>query len=178
MAGLVGVLALQGGFLEHIRALCRLGVEASPVRLPRELEEVKGLVIPGGESTTISRLLESFHLAEPIKERAQKGMPLWGTCAGMIVIAESLADHRPEPLHLLLKRDQFLLKLMLAFRHRLRMVRLRQRQGILADLDLIAKIDMDRSAVEQLTIRDPRTATSKILNQELIALTENARVPA
>ena len=97
----VGVLAIQGDFLEHRQMLSRIGVEAKEVRLPRQLEDVEGLIIPGGESTTIAQLMDIYGLREVLKEKAKSGMPVWGTCAGMIVIADRLADHRPEPLHLM-----------------------------------------------------------------------------
>ncbi|MBM2826883.1 MAG: glutamine amidotransferase [Dehalococcoidia bacterium] len=85
----VGVLALQGDFAEHIEVLRRLEVEAAPVRLPKELEAVDGVIIPGGESTTISQLMVEFSLLEPLRSRIKEGMPVMGTCAGMIVMARS-----------------------------------------------------------------------------------------
>ncbi len=89
---LVGVLALQGDVDEHIAALHRAGAEAIAVKTPADLERVDGLVIPGGESTTVMKLLDRFHLAAPIKARVKDGMPLWGTCMGMIVAAHDVAD--------------------------------------------------------------------------------------
>jgi 5'-phosphate synthase pdxT subunit len=97
----VGVLALQGDFLEHCTALRGLAVTAREVRLPRDLDEVEALIIPGGESTTISRLLTAYDLAQPVKERVRGGMPLWGTCAGMIVAARDVPDLDREPLGLI-----------------------------------------------------------------------------
>jgi len=84
----IGVLALQGDFAEHIAVLGRLGVAATEVRLPEQLEGLDGLIIPGGESTTIARLMHEWELLEPIGERAAGGMAVWGTCAGAIVLAE------------------------------------------------------------------------------------------
>ena len=84
----VGVLALQGDFREHVEVLRRLGVEAREVRLPEDLEGIDGLIIPGGESTTIARLLERFGLREPLVSRISGGMPVMGTCAGAIVLAK------------------------------------------------------------------------------------------
>ncbi|MCK4374787.1 MAG: pyridoxal 5'-phosphate synthase glutaminase subunit PdxT, partial [Candidatus Brocadiae bacterium] len=84
----IGVLALQGDFAEHIGILQRLGIDAREVRHPQELSDLDGLVIPGGESTTIARLISEFALLEPLRERAQNGFPIWGTCAGMIVLAQ------------------------------------------------------------------------------------------
>jgi len=83
----IGVLALQGAFIEHIAMLRALGAEAWPVRLPSELEGAEGLIIPGGESTTISRLMVQYQLLEPIGRLAREGLPIFGTCAGMILLA-------------------------------------------------------------------------------------------
>jgi 5'-phosphate synthase pdxT subunit len=83
----VGVLALQGDVAEHVAALEKAGAEAVAVKTRAELERVDGLVIPGGESTTVMKLLDRFGLAEPIVARVRAGMPLWGTCMGMIVVA-------------------------------------------------------------------------------------------
>ena len=88
----IGVLALQGDFAEHISVLRRLGSEAREVRRPEELSGLDGLIIPGGESTTISRLMTEYDLAEPLRELAQDSFPVWGTCAGMIVLARRAAD--------------------------------------------------------------------------------------
>lgn len=106
----VGVLALQGTFIEHIGILRQLGVESSPIRLPRELDAVDGLVIPGGESTTMLRLMESFGLLQPIREMAQDGLPIWGTCAGMVLLAKSVSNHEMETLGLMdvkIRRNAF-----------------------------------------------------------------------
>jgi 5'-phosphate synthase pdxT subunit len=89
----VGVLALQGTFIEHINILRQLGVKAPPIRLPRDLNTLDGLIIPGGESTTILRLMKSFGLIQPIREMAQDGFPIWGTCAGMILLAKSVSNY-------------------------------------------------------------------------------------
>ena len=106
MAKKVGVLALQGDFAEHATALECAGAEAAQVRLPRDLAGVEALVIPGGESTTISRLMDVFDLSGEIEERVRDGMPTWGTCAGLIVLAASLTDDRPKPLGLIDVRVQ------------------------------------------------------------------------
>ena len=97
----IGVLASQGAFAEHITKLHQLGVEAVPVRLPEELEGLDGLVIPGGESTSIGRLMRDYKLTNEIRERAQKGLPVFGTCAGMILLAKKNSDTYPEPLGLM-----------------------------------------------------------------------------
>jgi pyridoxal 5'-phosphate synthase pdxT subunit len=88
----VGVLALQGDVREHLRALASCGAEAVPVRRPAELQAVDGLVLPGGESTTIDKLSRAFDLQQPIRDRIADGMPVYGSCAGMILLADRLAD--------------------------------------------------------------------------------------
>ena len=91
----IGVLALQGAFSEHIQKFRSLGVDAVEVRLPAHLDGVDGLVIPGGESTTIGKLIDRFDLRAPIVEMARQGKPLWGTCAGMILMGTDVdADTR------------------------------------------------------------------------------------
>jgi 5'-phosphate synthase pdxT subunit len=92
----IGVLALQGDVREHLAALAECGVVARPVRRPEELDSVDALVIPGGESTTISRLAEIFDLAQPIRKRIAGGMPAYGSCAGMIMLADEVLDGRPD----------------------------------------------------------------------------------
>jgi len=92
----VGVLALQGDVREHLVALAGLGVTARPVRRARELDELDGIVIPGGESTTICRLLDVFELRGPLAERLAGGLPAFGSCAGMIVLAGQILDGRPD----------------------------------------------------------------------------------
>ncbi len=86
----VGVLALQGDFEAHRATLARLGAPALLVRSPQELEQASALILPGGESTTIGKLLERFGLMEPIRRRAEQGMPIWGTCAGLILMAREI----------------------------------------------------------------------------------------
>ncbi|HET6289760.1 MAG TPA: pyridoxal 5'-phosphate synthase glutaminase subunit PdxT [Amycolatopsis sp.] len=92
----VGVLALQGDVREHAAMVERAGARALPVRRANELSEVDGLVLPGGESTTMSRLLETFELLEPLRERIADGMPAFGSCAGMILLARQALDGRPD----------------------------------------------------------------------------------
>lgn len=91
-APVVGVLALQGDFREHIAVLHSLGADARPIRRPEELAEVAGLVIPGGESTVMDKLSRAFGLAEPLKAAISSGMPVYGTCAGLIMIADRVLD--------------------------------------------------------------------------------------
>jgi 5'-phosphate synthase pdxT subunit len=85
----IGVLASQGAFAEHIDILRKLGADARPVRLPRQLAELEGLVIPGGESTSISKLIRDYNLLEEIRRLVQKGLPVFGTCAGMILLGKT-----------------------------------------------------------------------------------------
>ena len=88
----IGVLALQGDFREHIQAVKMAGHAGLTVRRPEELAEIDALIIPGGESTTIALLAESFGLIEPIRERITTGMPVYGSCAGMILLADRILD--------------------------------------------------------------------------------------
>ncbi|MER5965522.1 pyridoxal 5'-phosphate synthase glutaminase subunit PdxT [Streptomyces sp. NPDC002057] len=90
----IGVLALQGDVREHLIALAAADAVARPVRRPEELAEIDGLVIPGGESTTISKLADLFGMAEPLRERIAAGLPVYGTCAGLIMLAEKILDPR------------------------------------------------------------------------------------
>ncbi|MGS2618563.1 pyridoxal 5'-phosphate synthase glutaminase subunit PdxT [Micromonospora sp. LZ34] len=92
----IGVLALQGDVREHVAALTGAGADACPVRRPEELDAVHGLVIPGGESTTISKLADIFELREPIDKRIAAGLPVYGSCAGMIMLAREVLDGRPD----------------------------------------------------------------------------------
>jgi 5'-phosphate synthase pdxT subunit len=106
----VGVLALQGTFIEHIEILGQLGVEAPPIRLPHELNTLDGLIIPGGESTAMLRLMKGFGLIRPIKEMALSGLAVWGTCAGMVLLANSISNYEMETLGLMdmrIKRNAF-----------------------------------------------------------------------
>ena len=98
MTAVVGVLALQGAFARHLDALRRAGAEAREVRTPAELAAVDGLVLPGGESTTISKLLVANGLVEPLRQRLDEGLPVLGTCAGMILLASDVLDGRPDQL--------------------------------------------------------------------------------
>ena len=89
------MLALQGDVREHLRVLHALGADAVPVRRPTELDAVAGLVIPGGESSVMDKLSRAFGLAEPLKARIAAGMPVYGTCAGLIMLADTLRDAIP-----------------------------------------------------------------------------------
>ena len=90
----IGVLALQGAFIEHINILRELGVEAVEVRLPEDLQGLDGLIIPGGESTTIGKLADTFDLTDPLRAFAAD-KPVWGTCAGMIFMAKDIGRDQP-----------------------------------------------------------------------------------
>jgi 5'-phosphate synthase pdxT subunit len=97
---LIGVLALQGAVREHVRALAALGIASLEVRTEAQLDQVDGLILPGGESTTMSMLLESSGLLPGLRSRLDGGMPAFGTCAGMILLAADVADGRPDQHHL------------------------------------------------------------------------------
>jgi len=90
----IGVLALQGAFVEHLHMLQQLGVESVEVRLPQDLNRLDGLIIPGGESTTIGKLAAMYRLIEPLQRFAET-KPLWGTCAGMILMAREIGRNQP-----------------------------------------------------------------------------------
>src|SRR5215470_10910238 len=92
MSPVVGVLALQGDVPEHLRALEAAGARAVPVRRPEELHQLDGLVIPGGESTTLWRLSVAFDMLDPLRKLIGAGLPAFGSCAGMIMLADRLAD--------------------------------------------------------------------------------------
>ena len=97
----IGVLAVQGDFAEHISILRNIGVDAREIRLPEQLETLDGLIIPGGESTTLSRLMSIYHLREAVAQLAAEGRPVWGTCAGMIMLANEITEQDPVPLGLM-----------------------------------------------------------------------------
>jgi len=106
----IGVLALQGAFAEHIDILHQLKVQALPVRLPKELNGLDGLVIPGGESTSIGKLMLDYDLMDKIRNLAENGLPIFGTCAGMILLANKTSDSEIKPLGLMdikVKRNAF-----------------------------------------------------------------------
>lgn len=89
----IGVLALQGAFVEHCRTLRALGVETTEVRLPEQLDGIQALVIPGGESTTIGKLLVTYEFRDPLSRLISGGLPVFGTCAGLIVLATEVVGH-------------------------------------------------------------------------------------
>jgi 5'-phosphate synthase pdxT subunit len=93
---MIGVLALQGAFARHVEALERCGAEAMEVRKPDQLEQCRALIVPGGESTTMAKLLLTFDLDRPLRRRLAESMPVFGTCAGMIMLARGVSDGRPD----------------------------------------------------------------------------------
>jgi pyridoxal 5'-phosphate synthase pdxT subunit len=106
----IGVLALQGDYLKHIEMLQRLDIEAVPVRTPDEVRSLDGLIIPGGESTTIGKLMRRFGVDDAILEKVDAGMPLYGTCAGLILMAKDIEDsdqHRLGLLDVTVRRNAF-----------------------------------------------------------------------
>lgn len=97
----IGVLAVQGDFAEHCHVLRSVGVTPAEVRLPKHLEGLDGLIIPGGESTTLSRLMSLYDLREPVANMAERGKAVWGTCAGMIMLANEITEQDPVPMGLM-----------------------------------------------------------------------------
>jgi 5'-phosphate synthase pdxT subunit len=97
----IGVLSLQGDFREHLQTLGAIGVDGVEVRLPGDLDGISGLILPGGESTTMRRLIDRWGLRQPMLDLAERGTPLFGTCAGMIVLAREIAGGEPPILPLL-----------------------------------------------------------------------------
>ncbi len=98
---IIGVLALQGDFLEHIQTLTRIGIQTKEVRLPEDLSAIDAIILPGGESTTMAHLIDVFHLRQPLKNEIDNGMPVWGTCAGMILLAKKLIQNKPKTLEVM-----------------------------------------------------------------------------
>jgi 5'-phosphate synthase pdxT subunit len=106
----IGVLALQGAFAEHIKILIDLNIEAVPIRLPSDLVGLKALIVPGGESTSISKLLADYSLKEPVRNLIQQGLPVLGTCAGMVLLAKKIVGSEVETLGVMdieIKRNAF-----------------------------------------------------------------------
>ena len=97
----IGVLALQGDFVEHIKTFSSLGVSAQEIRKANQISDLDALVIPGGESTTISYLMDLYNFRSAIKDAASSDLPIWGTCAGLILMANNLKEDIPIPLSLM-----------------------------------------------------------------------------
>ncbi|HYX48419.1 MAG TPA: pyridoxal 5'-phosphate synthase glutaminase subunit PdxT [Ktedonobacteraceae bacterium] len=108
----IGVLALQGDFEAHIKMLEELGVEGKAVRLPKHLENLDGIILPGGESTTIGKLMVLYGLDEPLQQKIREGFPIWGTCAGLILLAretDNALEDQPllASMHIRVRRNAF-----------------------------------------------------------------------
>ncbi len=108
----IGVLAVQGDVREHLRVLGRLGAQVRTIRRRTELDGIRGLVIPGGESTTMDKLVRAVDLVEPLRELIADGLPVYGSCAGMIMLADRIADRRADQqtlggLHMTVRRNAF-----------------------------------------------------------------------
>ena len=108
----IGVLALQGDFEAHLKMLAELGVEGKAVRLPKHLDDLDGIIIPGGESTTIGKLMVLYGLDEPLQQKIREGFPIWGTCAGLILLAretDNALEGQPllASMHIRVRRNAF-----------------------------------------------------------------------
>ena len=97
----IGILALQGDYLKHEQLVLKLGWDCVCVRYKKDFSSLNGLIIPGGESTTIAQLIDIYQFRKPIKESVSAGLPVWGTCAGLILLANKLTSDRPSPLGLM-----------------------------------------------------------------------------
>ena len=142
----IGVLALQGSYREHIQVLLTLGVKTVEVRLSKDLEDIAGLIIPGGESTTIGRLAARFHLIEPLSVFART-KPVWGTCAGMILLAKEIGREKPTLgiMNIVVKRNAFG----------------RQANSFEIDLNVAILPDGDSKPFPAVFIRAPKVAAVK-----------------
>lgn len=98
---MVGILALQGAFLEHAKLLADIGVDSIFIRQPADLKKIDALIIPGGESTAMAKLLTDFNLRAPIVKLIDRGLPVWGVCAGLILLAIQVLEGEPEPLKII-----------------------------------------------------------------------------
>ncbi len=160
-APLVGVLALQGDVLEHLRALRRVGARAVQVKTAPQLAGVDALVLPGGESTTIGKLLVRFGLLEPLRERVAAGMPVLGTCAGMILLSDELDQDEPQPLvgglHVRTRRNAFG----------------RQRDSFDARIEVVG---IDGGPMDVSFIRAPRVVAVLADDVEVLATVDGAPV--
>jgi len=164
----IGVLALQGDFAEHMHMLRQLGVEAREVRLPAELEDLDGLIIPGGESTTIGKLAREYDLMEPLKAfGADK--PIWGTCAGAILLSKDATRA---------KQGQPLLGLMDITIQRNAFGRQVDSFEIDLDVPALAKVSADNSPFNAVFIRAPMIESIDAENVKVIAQLEDGTVVA
>jgi 5'-phosphate synthase pdxT subunit len=161
----VGVLALQGDFAEHIAVLRRLGVDAREVRLPAELERLGGLIIPGGESTTIGKLATDFGLMEPLRRFGVK-KPIWGTCAGAIFLSKDT------------QREQPLLGLMDITVERNAFGRQVDSFEVLLDVPALAALNEDEAPFHAVFIRAPLIESVDAEDVEILARLDNGTIVA
>lgn len=159
----VGVLALQGAFIEHIHILQRLGVDTKEVRLPEQLADLDGLIIPGGESTTIGKLAEIYGLIDPLRQFAGQ-KPVWGTCAGMILMAKEIGMDQPllAVMDIVVERNAFG----------------RQQQSFEADLLVPVLKDGDKIPFHGVFIRSPKLLEVNGRAKEIAALADGTPVAA
>lgn len=159
----VGVLALQGAFIEHIHILQRLGVDTKEVRLPEQLADLDGLIIPGGESTTIGKLAEMYGLIDPLRQFAGQ-KPVWGTCAGMILMAKEIGMDQPllAVMNIVVERNAFG----------------RQQQSFETDLLVPVLKDGDKIPFHGVFIRSPKLLEVNGRAKEIAALADGTPVAA
>lgn len=159
----VGVLALQGAFIEHIHILQRLGVDTKEVRLPEQLADLDGLIIPGGESTTIGKLAKMYGLIYPLRQFAGQ-KPVWGTCAGMILMAKEIGMDQPllAVMDIVVERNAFG----------------RQQQSFEADLLVPVLKDGDKIPFHGVFIRSPKLLEVNGRAKEIAALADGTPVAA
>jgi 5'-phosphate synthase pdxT subunit len=165
---LIGVLALQGDFAEHIKVLSRLGVESREVRLPADLEGLDGLIIPGGESTTIGKLAVEYELLEPLKKFGA-GQPIWGTCAGAIFLSKDATRA---------KNGQPLLGLMEITIQRNAFGRQVDSFETELDVPVLAKVSKDNPPFSAVFIRAPLIETVKADEVEVLATVDDGMIVA
>ena len=159
----VGVLALQGAFIEHIQILKRLGVDTQEVRLPEHLAGLGSLIIPGGESTTIGKLAVTYGLIDPLRRFALE-RPVWGTCAGMILMAKEIGMNQPllGLMDIVVERNAFG----------------RQQESFEADLFIHALENGDKKPFHAVFIRSPRLIEVKKGAETIAALADGTAVAA
>jgi 5'-phosphate synthase pdxT subunit len=162
---IIGVLAVQGDFAEHIKVLKRLGVETREVRLPEELEGLDGLIIPGGESTTIGKVATDYNLMEPLREFG-KEKAIWGTCARAIFLSQNT------------NRDQPLLKLMDISTLRNAFGRQLESFEVEMDVPALKAIDPENTPFSAVFIRGPQIESINGSDVEILAQLENGEIVA
>jgi 5'-phosphate synthase pdxT subunit len=159
----IGVLALQGAFIEHIRILQKLEADAIEVRLPKELNRLQGLIIPGGESTTIGKLMVMYDLIEPLRQFAAN-KPVWGTCAGMILMAKEIGGDQPllGLMDIAVERNAFG----------------RQRESFEEDLKVAVLQNGDVRPFPGVFIRSPKLVAARGAAKQIARLTDGTPVAA